>query len=49
MKVSIERCIQCDGRLLWEGVSSLVKLAHHNEDTKFTHREIDLAYGLKDK
>ena len=49
MKVWIEICIQRDGRLSWEGVSTLVIEAHHNGDTNFTEREIDLAYGLKDK
>ena len=30
MKVWIERCIQCDGGLAWEGVSTLVIESHHN-------------------
>jgi len=30
-------------------VASLVKEAHRNGDTNVTEREIDLAYGLKDK
>ena len=33
----------------WEGVASLVKSAHRNGDTNLTHREINWAYGLKDK
>ena len=33
----------------WEGVASLFKAAHHNRYTDITQREIDLAYGLKDK
>ena len=49
MKVWIETCIQCDGRLSWEGVSALVLEAHCNGDTNLTQMEIDLAYGLKDK
>jgi hypothetical protein len=49
MKVWIEQCIQCYGRLSWEGVATLVKEAHHNQDTNLTQREIDLAYGLNDK
>ena len=49
MKVWIDRYIQCNGRLSWEGVATLLKEAHHNQDTNLTQREIDLAYGLKDK
>ena len=49
MKVWIERCIQHDGRLSWEGVFAFVIEAHYNGDTNLTQREIDLAYGLKDK
>jgi hypothetical protein len=39
------------GRLSWEGVSKMIKIAHHHRD-QFpdpTSREVDLAYGLKDK
>jgi hypothetical protein len=49
MKVCIDRCIQREGRLSWEGVSTLVIEAHHNGDTNLTQQEIDLAHGLKDK
>jgi hypothetical protein len=50
MKKWIDRCnIQCNGRLSWEGVATLLKEAHRNQDTNLTQREIDLAYGLKDK
>ena len=49
MKIWIDRCIQCNGRLSWEGVASLLKEAHRNQDTNLTQREIDLAYGLKYK
>jgi hypothetical protein len=49
MKVCIVRGIQCNGRLSWEGVDTLLKEAHHNQDTNLTKREIDLAYVLKDK
>ena len=49
MKVWIERCEQSDHGISWEGVASLVKAAHRNGDTNITKREIDLAYGLKDK
>ena len=49
MKVWIERCTQSGEGLSWEGVASLVKEAHRNGDTNVTKREIDLAYGLKDK
>ena len=30
-------------------MASLVKATHHNGDINITQREIDLAYGLKDK
>ena len=49
MKVWIERCEQSSHGISWEGVTSLVKAAHRNGDTNITEREIDLAYGLKDK
>ena len=49
MKVWIERCEKCGHGISWEGVASLVKETHHNGDTNLTQREIDLAYGLKDK
>ena len=49
MKVWIERCTQSGEGLSWEGVASLVKEAHRNGDANLTEREIDLAYGLKDK
>ena len=48
MKLWIERFIQHDCRLSWEGTSSLVNVAHHNEETNLTQMEIDLVY-LKDK
>ena len=44
MKVWIEQCTKCYGRLSWEGVDTLVKVAHRNQDTNLTQREIDLAY-----
>ena len=49
MKVWIERCIQSGHGISWEGVASLVKEAHLNGDNNLTEREIDLAYGVKDK
>ena len=49
MKVWFEKCIQCDGRLSWEWVSTLVIEAHPNGGTNLTQRGIDLAYGLKNK
>jgi hypothetical protein len=49
MKLWIEQCEQNDGRLSWEVVATLIKRAHHNEDHNLMQREIDLAYGLKDK
>jgi hypothetical protein len=49
MKLWIEQCEQHEGRLSWEWVITLIKRAHRNEDRNLTQREIDLAYGLKDK
>ena len=49
MMVWIERCQQSGRTLTWEGVASLVKEAHRNGDSNVTQREIDLAYGLRDK
>ena len=49
MKVWIERCEQLGNGVSWERVASLVKVAHRNGDTNLIEREIDLAYGLKDK
>ena len=49
MKVWIDQCIQFNGRLSWEGVATSLKESLHNQDTYITQREIDLAYGLKDK
>ena len=49
MKVWIERCEQSGHGISLEGVASLVKEAHCNGDRNLTEREIDLAYGLKDK
>ena len=49
MKVWIEWCEQSGHGIWWEGVASLVKEEHCNGDTNITEREIDLAYGLKDK
>jgi hypothetical protein len=39
------------GRLSWEGVSKIIKIAHHHRDQfpDLTSREVDLAFGLKDK
>ena len=49
MKVWIEQCEPSGHVISWEGVDSLVKEAHCNGDRNITEREIDLAYGLKDK
>ena len=49
MKVWIERCKQSGHGISWEGVASLVKATHHNGDRNLIEREIDLAYGSKDK
>ena len=45
----IERWEQLGYGISWEGVASLVKVAHRNGDRNITEREIDLAYHLKDK
>lgn len=49
MKLWIEQCEEHDGRLSWEGVATLIKRARRNEYNNLMQREIDLAYGLKDK
>ena len=49
MKVQIEQCAQSGHVISWEGVASLVKAAQRNGDNNITEREIDLAYGVKDK
>ena len=49
MKVWMERCEQSGHGISWEGVASLVKVAQRNADRNLTEREIDLAYGVKDK
>ena len=49
MKVWIERYEQAGHGMSWEGVASLLEAAHRNGYTNITQREIDLAYGLKDK
>ena len=49
MKVWIERCEQLGHGISWECVASLVKSAQCKGDRNLTEREIDLAYGLKDK
>ena len=49
MKVWIERCEQSGHGISWKGVDSLVKSTQHNGDRNITEREINLAYGLKDK
>ena len=46
MKVWID---SCNDRLSWEGVATLLKEAHRNQDTNLAQRQIDLAYGLKYK
>ena len=49
MKVWIELCEQAGHGISWECVASLIKATHHNGDKNLTKREIDIAYGLKDK
>ena len=48
----IEYCEEFFGRLSWEGVSEMIKTAHrhrHQFPDLTSQREVDLAYGLKDK
>jgi len=47
----IEYCEEYFGRLSWEGVSKMIKTTHRHrhECPDLTQREIDLAFGLKDK
>ena len=47
----IEDCEEYFGRLSWEGVSKMIKTTHHHRDQfpDLTSREVDLAFGLKDK
>ena len=50
MKVWIEQCTKYNnGRLTWEGVSTLVKEAELRRDTNLTQREIALAHDLRYK
>jgi hypothetical protein len=50
MKVWIEICKQHHGgRLSWKQLSELVREARRNGDANVIQREIDLAYGLKDR
>ena len=49
MKVWIEQCAQSGHGISWEPVASLVKATQRNGDNNLTEREIDLAYGVKDK
>jgi hypothetical protein len=37
------------GKLSWDGVVELIRRAHYSQDTNLTQREIDLAYGAKDR
>ena len=48
----IEDCEEYFGRLSWEGISKMIKTAHrhrHQHPDLTSQREVDLAYGLKDK
>ena len=48
----IEDCEECFGRLSWKGVSEMIKTTHrhqHQFPDLMSQREVDLAYGLKDK
>ena len=47
----IEDCEEYFSRLLWEGVSKMIKITHHHphQFPDLMQREIDLAFGLKVK
>jgi hypothetical protein len=48
----IKDCEEFFGRLSWEGVSNMIKIPHrlrHQIPDLTSQREVDLAYGLKDK
>ena len=48
----IEDCEEFFGRLSWEGVSKMIKTTHRHRHQFLdltSQREVDLAYGLKDK
>ena len=47
MTVWIERCQHSGQTLTWEGVSSLVKEAHHNGDSNVMSMVVDLVKGLR--
>jgi hypothetical protein len=50
MNVWIEICKHHNGgRLSWKRLSKLVREVHRNRDANVTQREIDLAYGLKNR
>ena len=51
MEYWIELCEEYYGRLSWEGFSKMIKTMHRyrREFPDLTQREIDLAFGLKDK
>ena len=51
MEQWIEQCTEYYGTLTWEGVCKMIKTMHRNREEypEHTQREIDLAYGLKDK
>ena len=48
----IEDCEEYFGRLSWKGISKMIKKTHrhrHQHPDLTSQREVDLAYGLKDK
>ena len=52
MEYWIEDCEECFNRLSWEGVSKMIKTTHrhrHQFPDVTSQREVDLAYGLKEK
>ena len=52
MEYWIEDCEECFSSLSWEGVNEMIKTTHHQRHQfpdLTSQREVDLAYGLKDK
>lgn len=49
MKRWIEQCLQVYDILSWDMVAELIRKACLDHDTDLTQREIDIAYGAKDR
>lgn len=49
MTVWIQQSQENGRSLTWDGVASLVKKTHRNEDPNVTSTVLDLAYGLRSR